>query len=59
MVVWYPEARSLLRLEHHVFPLERKNLIERMNQALKDRLENFNDFFPCFREECDHGHVRN
>ena len=58
VVVWYPEARRLLRLEHRVYPVEWKNLIERFNQALKDRLENFDDLFPCFREECDHGHVR-
>jgi putative transposase len=30
-----------------------------MNQALKDRLENFDDLFPCLKEECDHGHVHN
>jgi putative transposase len=57
--LFYPEACSHLRLEHHVYPVEWKNLIERMNQMLKDRLENFDDLFPCFREECDHGHVHN
>ena len=56
---WYPEACRYLRLEHHVYAVEWKNLIERMNQALKDRLENFDDLFPCFREECDEGHVSN
>jgi hypothetical protein len=30
-----------------------------VNQALKDRLENFDDLFPCFREHCDLEHVRN
>lgn len=57
--VWYPEACRFLRLEHHVYPTEWKNLMERMNQALKDRLENFDDLFPCIREECDHRHVNN
>jgi len=59
--VWYPEACRWLRLEHHVYPTEwkKKNLIERMNQALKDRLENFDDLFPCFKEDCDRGHVNN
>ena len=57
--LFYPEACRLLRLEHRVYPLERKNLIERFNQALKDRLENFDDLFPCFREHCDHTHVSN
>lgn len=36
-----------------------KNLIERMNQALKDRLEYFDDLFPCAREECGGEHVSN
>lgn len=37
----------------------RKNLIEKMNQALKDGLESFDNLFPCFREDCDGGHVHN
>jgi putative transposase len=57
--VWYPEACRWLRLEHHLYPIEWKNLIERMNQALKDRLENFDDLFPCLKEECDREHVNN
>jgi putative transposase len=56
---WYPDACLYLRLEHHVYTDEWKNLIERMNQALKDRLECFDDLFPCFREECDEEHIRN
>jgi len=56
---WYPEACRWARLEHHVYGTEWKNLIERMNQALKDRLENFDDLFPCLREDCDHEHVSN
>jgi putative transposase len=55
---FYPEACRWLRLEHHVYPTEWKNLIERMNQALKDRLENFDDLFPCLKEDCDREHVR-
>jgi putative transposase len=30
-----------------------------MNQSLKDRLENFDDMFPCLKEGCDREHVRN
>ncbi len=56
---WYPEACRWSRLEHHVYGQELKNLIERMNQALKDRLECFDDLFPCFREDCDLEHVNN
>jgi len=56
---FYPEACRWLRLEHRVYPTEWKNLIERTNQSLKDRLENFDDTFPCLKEGCDRGHVRN
>lgn len=30
-----------------------------MNQALKDRLECFDELFPCFKEDCDREHVNN
>jgi putative transposase len=57
--VWYPEACRWARLEHHVYDQDGKNLIERMNQFLKDRLENFDDLFPCYRLGCDREHVNN
>jgi len=57
--VWYPDACRWARLEHRVYGTELKNQIERMNQALKDRLECFDDLFPCVKEECDREHVRN
>jgi putative transposase len=50
---WYPYTCRYLKLEHHVYAVEWKNLIERMNQAPKGRLECFDDLFPCFREDCD------
>ena len=56
---FYPEACRWLRLEHRVYPTEWKNLIERMNQSLKDRLECFDDLFPCLKEDCHRDHVRN
>jgi hypothetical protein len=57
---FYPDACRWAHLEHRVYPLEWKNQIERMNQALmKDRLENFDDLFPCLKEGCDRGHVSN
>ena len=49
--VWYPEACRWTRLEHHVYGQELKNYMERMNQCLKDRLECFDDLFPCFGED--------
>jgi transposase-like protein len=55
--VWYPEACRMLRLEHHVYPVQWKNLMERINRPLKDRLENFDDLFQCLKEGCDLSHV--
>jgi putative transposase len=55
---FYPEACRWLRLEHRVYPTEWKNLIERMNQSLKDRLECFDDLFPCLKEDCHRDNVR-
>jgi putative transposase len=46
-------------LEHSVYGAEWKNLVERMNRSLKDRLENFDDMFPCLKQGCDRDHVRN
>jgi len=54
---WYPDACRWARLEHHVYGQELKNYIERMNQSLKDRLECFDDYFPCLKEGCDKEHV--
>jgi putative transposase len=56
---FYPDACRWARLEHHVYPVEWKNQIERMNQALKDRLECFDDLFPCLKEGCDREHANN
>ena len=36
-----------------------KNLMEGMNQYLKDGLECFDDLFPYFKEDCDLRHVNN
>ena len=47
------------RLERHMYGTELKNQIERMNQALKDRIECFDDMFPCLKEECNREHVHN
>ena len=56
--VWCPDVCRWARLEHRVYGQELKNLIERMNQSLKDRLECFDDHFPCLKEDCDKEHVR-
>ena len=36
-----------------------KSLIERVNQNLKDRIESFDDYYPCIRNECNLFHVYN
>gem|GEM_PF-647714 len=54
---WYPEACRWLGMEHHVYPIGWKNFMERLNQTFKDRVECFDDHFPCWKEECDRGHV--
>jgi putative transposase len=56
---WYDEACRWLRLEHHNYPVEEKNLIERFIQEIKDRAECFDNSFPCRKEGCDRAHVWN
>ena len=33
--------------------------MERVNQYFKDRIENFDDYYPCRRNECNLFHVYN
>ena len=57
---WYPEACKILRLKHYLHsPLE--SLIERVIQYFKDRVESFDDYYPCNskRRDCDNSHVYN
>ena len=56
---WYDEACNILRLKHHLHsPLE-KSLMERVNQYFKDRIECFDDYYPCMQNECNLFHVHN
>ncbi|HET9807834.1 MAG: hypothetical protein ACM3VV_07035 [Deltaproteobacteria bacterium] len=34
-------------------------MIERVNQYFKDRIENFDDYYPCMLDECNLLHVYN
>jgi putative transposase len=45
---WYPEAcsSSLGGLEHKLHTYLKKSLIERAIQYFKDRIENFDDYYP-------------
>ena len=37
--------------------IKSKNLIKRFIQIIKDRIECFDDYFPCLKEECDYEHI--
>jgi putative transposase len=56
---WYPEACRALGLDHRLHSPYEKSLIERANQYLKDRIEEFDDYIPCTKEGCNLKHVWN
>jgi putative transposase len=55
---WYDEACNVIGLKHYLHSAYQKSLLERVNQFLKDRIENF-DYYPCIKEECNLFHVSN
>jgi len=50
---WYGEAYKILKLEHYLHSSFEKSLMERVNQYFKDRIENFDDYYPCVKNECN------
>jgi putative transposase len=51
---WYHEACSIIGLKHHLHSSIEKSLMERVNQYLKDRIESFDDYYPCMqKDECN------
>jgi putative transposase len=52
-VTWSDEACNLIGIKHHLYSPFQKSLMERVNQYLKDRIENFDDYYPCIKEECN------
>ena len=56
---WYDEACNILRLKHYLHSSIEKSLMERVNQYLKDRIESFDDYYPCMQIECNLFHVYN
>ncbi len=56
---WYPMACRFLKLDHHIHSSYEKSIIERTIQYIKDRTENFDDYFPCRLKNCKLKHVRN
>jgi hypothetical protein len=48
-----------LGLEHRLHSPCEKSLIERSNEYLKGRIEEFDDYYPCTKAGCDLSHARN
>ena len=57
---WYPQACKFLRLPHHIHsPYEKSIIIERTMQYIKDRIEMFDEYFPCRKKNCKLLHLWN
>ncbi len=56
---WYDEACNVLGLKHYLHSALEKSLMERVNQYFKDRIESFDDYYPCMQIECNLLHVHN
>lgn len=56
---WYPQAYRFLKLNHHVHSFYEKSLVERTIQYIKDRTENFDEYFPYKKKKCKLKHVIN
>jgi putative transposase len=55
---WYPEACISLGLKHRLHSSLGKSIIERAMEYVKDRTENFDDYYPCRKKlDCDLNHV--
>jgi len=54
---WYDQACNVIGLKHYLHSSIEKNLMERVNQYLKDRIESFDDYYPCRQEEYNLFHV--
>ncbi len=55
---WYPQACNFLNLYHHLHSSFEKSIIERTMQYIKDRTENFDDYFPCKKNKCKLNHIK-
>ncbi|MGE3859489.1 MAG: hypothetical protein AB7F53_05830 [Nitrososphaeraceae archaeon] len=54
---WYDEACNVIGLKHYLHSSIEKSLMKRVNQFFKDRIENFDDYYPCMQNECNLFHV--
>jgi putative transposase len=55
---YYRKACKFLNLDHDVYGLKARNLMERVIQYVKDRTRDFDDYIPCRRERCDKRHAQ-
>jgi putative transposase len=54
---WYPEACTSLVLRHRLHSFFEKSIIERAIECLKDRTENFDDYYRCRKKlDCELNH---
>ena len=56
---WYPQACRFLEVDRRLHSPYEKSIIERTMQYVKDRTENFDDYFPCKRKKCKLNHIYN
>ncbi|MGB7638951.1 MAG: hypothetical protein WCF06_06655 [Nitrososphaeraceae archaeon] len=57
---WYPEACKSLQLKHILHSSFEKSIVERAIEYVKDRTENFDDYYPCRKSvvvDCNIVHV--
>ena len=52
------QACKFLKLNHHIHSSYEKSIIERTIQNIKDRTENFDDYFPYKKNKCRLNHVK-
>ncbi len=55
--MWHPEACHSSGLQHTLHSSYEKNIIERTIEYFKDRIECFDDYYPCIRHGCNISHV--
>jgi len=56
---WYDEACNIIGLKHYLHSPFEKSLMERGNQYFKDRIESFDDYYPCIQNLCSLFHLYN
>ncbi|MDR4512798.1 MAG: DDE-type integrase/transposase/recombinase [Nitrososphaeraceae archaeon] len=57
--ILHEEACHVIELKHYLHSSIEKSLMERANQYFKDRIESFDDYYPCKQIECNLFHVHN